>query len=614
MERIDGVRVRLVEAHEIAPASGGSCSVSPGELVRIVDVDGEQVGDFTAYDPETNAWLSPSHTRAALGTISLPLGSELFSSRRDAVLRVVEDDVGVHDLLFPACDQRRYFLDYGMTEHASCLENLRVEFAAAGVEFGVVDPVNLFMNVAYERNGEFEIRRPRSRPGDAIVFEVLRHLVVGLSACPQDQNPCNGWKPTRLRMEVYVQDPSQGPEPEVSIASDDGKQRGRWLMERPRAEETGPVKGDGGGEEPPAAAATGTARRPAVGSGDPGPSPADGAASDSALASAGLGLGTRLSNVANRFGLLFAWAVVIAVFGAIVPETFLTTTNFQTIFGSQSVLIVVTLGLIIALTAGEIDLSIAGVLTLCVVVVAKLNIVAGWAIGPAILVALAAGVLVGVTNAFFVVKIGIESIVVTLGMGTFLVGLSFAIEESQLGGLSQALVDATRSQLFGVQLAFYYGLILTVLVWYVFAFTPLGRYLYFVGAGREVARMSGIRVQGIRAGALIASSLFAALGGVILAGLLGATDPNVGQSFLLPAFAGAFLGATAISPGRFNPWGSFIAVYFLVTGITGLQLLGLSGWIEQVFYGVSLILAVTLSRLVGRRQTDLETKLGQLSQ
>lgn len=326
------------------------------------------------------------------------------------------------------------------------------------------------------------------------------------------------------------------------------------------------------------------------------------------------GVGTALSEFASRFGLLFAFAAIVVVFGALRPETFLTTTNFQTILGSQSVLVIVTLGLIVALTAGEIDLSIAGVLTLCVVLVAKLNVVAGLPIGVAVAAALAAGLLVGATNAFFVVAIGIESIVVTLGMGTFLVGLSFAIEESQLGGISETLVNATREQLFGVQLGFYYGLLLTIIVWYVFAYTPLGRYLYFVGAGRDVARLSGIRVQAIRAGALIASSGFAAVGGVVLAGLLGATDPNVGQSFLLPAFAAAFLGATAITPGRFNPWGTFVAVYFLVTGITGLQLLGLSGWVEQVFYGASLIVAVTLSRLAGRRRGDLQTQLGRLSQ
>jgi ribose transport system permease protein len=142
---------------------------------------------------------------------------------------------------------------------------------------------------------------------------------------------------------------------------------------------------------------------------------------------------------------------------------------------------------------------------------------------------------------------------------------------------------------------------LTLLLWYVFSFTPLGRYLYFVGSGRDVARLAGIRVGPIRAGSLIASSTLTALGGVVLAGTLGTSDPNVGASYLLPAFAAAFLGSTAITPGRFNPWGTFVAVYFLVSGVTGLNLLGLTGWVEQLFYGVSLIVAVAVSHLAAKR-------------
>ncbi|HEY2055670.1 MAG TPA: ABC transporter permease, partial [Solirubrobacterales bacterium] len=96
----------------------------------------------------------------------------------------------------------------------------------------------------------------------------------------------------------------------------------------------------------------------------------------------------------------------------------------------------------------------------------------------------------------------------------------------------------------------------------------------------------------------------AAAAGVALAGVLGSSDSSVGGKYLLPAFAAAFLGSTAIRPGRFNPWGAFAAVYFLATGITGLQLEGLSGWIEQVFYGGSLVIAVVAARLAGRRVGD----------
>ncbi len=209
-----------------------------------------------------------------------------------------------------------------------------------------------------------------------------------------------------------------------------------------------------------------------------------------------------LADLGSRFGLLLAWAAVIVAFSIARPETFATAANFQTIFGSQAVLLVVTLGLLVALTAGEFDLSIAGVLNMSLVLVGYLNVVQGWPIALAVAVALGSGLIVGLVNAFFVLVIGIESIVVTLGTGTLLLGLSLGINNLSIGGISDGLVSIVREELFGIQLGFYYGLALTFLVWYVFRFTPLGRYLFFVGAGRDVARLAGIRVDMIRAGAL----------------------------------------------------------------------------------------------------------------
>ena len=134
----------------------------------------------------------------------------------------------------------------------------------------------------------------------------------------------------------------------------------------------------------------------------------------------------------------------------------------------------------------------------------------------------------------------------------------------------------------------------------------MGRRLLFVGRGREVARLTGIRVNRVRTGSLAASGFFAAIGGILYVGTTGAADPLSGQTFLLPAFAAAFLGATSILPGRFNPWGSIIAVYFLVTGITGLAFLGIETFVQNLFYGGALVLAVALSQLVrGRREQSL---------
>jgi ribose transport system permease protein len=190
-------------------------------------------------------------------------------------------------------------------------------------------------------------------------------------------------------------------------------------------------------------------------------------------------------------------------------------------------------------------------------------------------------------------------------MGTLLIGAALGINSLSTGGISPILVNAAHTNLLGLPLAFFYGLVVTALLWYVFSFTPLGRYLYFVGAGRNVARLSGIPVDAVRAGSFMAGSFLSALAGVLLAGWISASDPNVGPGYLLPAFAAAFLGSSVLEPGRFNPWGTFIAVYFLVTGVVGLELLGLAGWIEQVFYGASLILAVAISRFATRRRLNI---------
>jgi ribose transport system permease protein len=312
--------------------------------------------------------------------------------------------------------------------------------------------------------------------------------------------------------------------------------------------------------------------------------------------------GASLGVFIQRYAILVVWAAVIVTFSLLRPDTFFTTANFQTIFGSQAVLVIVTLGLLVPLAAGEFDLSIGAVLGFASTMTAYLNVEQGWPVLLAIVVVVSGALAIGAVNALLVVRVGVPSLVATLGTGTFLTGLGLGLSGSVIiGGVSDALVRGTTTRLLGLPLAFYYGVLLCVAVWYVFTYTPVGRYMRFVAEGPDVARLSGIRVDGIRGGALVASALFSALAGVALVGTQGAADPNSGASYLLPAFAGAFLGATAIRPGEFNPWGSFVAVYFLVTGITGLQLMGLAGWVEQIFYGASLVVAVTLSQIAANR-------------
>ena len=308
--------------------------------------------------------------------------------------------------------------------------------------------------------------------------------------------------------------------------------------------------------------------------------------------------------LARRGVLVAAWGAVVVLFGALEPDTFLTAANFQTIFGSQTVLLVATLALLIPLTAGDYDLSIASVLTLSAMVVALLNVEHGWPVGWAIVVALLVGAAVGLVNGGLVVLLRLDSFVATLGTSALVSGMVLWISGSRtIGGVSESLVNPVIvTQFLGIPLGFYYGLGLCVALWYVLELTPLGRRLLFVGRGRSVARLSGVAVRRMRLGAFVASAALAAGAGVLYAGTTGGADPSSGASYLLPAFAAAFLGATAIVPGRFNPWGSFVAVYFLVTGITGLQLRGAGSFVQQLYYGGALVLALALARLFGERR------------
>jgi ribose transport system permease protein len=304
----------------------------------------------------------------------------------------------------------------------------------------------------------------------------------------------------------------------------------------------------------------------------------------------------------QRYALIGAWLLVVVLFGALRPDTFLTSDNFASIFSTQAVIVMLTLGLIIPLTTSDYDLSVAYNLTLSSMVLGVLQVNHHWPLALAILAALACGTMIGFVNGAIAILFKIDTLIVTLGTGTFVAGLTFWVSDSTtISGVSNTLVDwVVGHRILGIPIEFYYALVLALIIWYVFEFTAVGRRLLFVGRGRNVAKLSGLNVNRLRWGGLMAAGFLAALAGVVSAGTTGSADPTSGTTLLLPAFAAAFLGATAILPGRFNPWGSVVATYFLATGITGLQLLGVETFVQQLFYGAALIIAVVLSQVFRR--------------
>ncbi len=169
-----------------------------------------------------------------------------------------------------------------------------------------------------------------------------------------------------------------------------------------------------------------------------------------------------------------------------------------------------------------------------------------------------------------------------------------------VSGLPSSFGTIATQHALGLPLFFWFGVALTLIFAYILHGTPLGRHMTFVGANREVARLAGVRVNRIRFGGFVFAGLLSGLAGVLLAANIGGYDPSSSAESLLPALAATFLGTAIVLPGRLNPVGAWIAVFFLETGIVGLQLLGLTGWISDVFFGGSLVVAVMVSTFLLR--------------
>ncbi|MCW2756227.1 MAG: inner-rane translocator [Marmoricola sp.] len=330
--------------------------------------------------------------------------------------------------------------------------------------------------------------------------------------------------------------------------------------------------------------------------------PAPATATPTARRTATATLREQLGSLGSRYALIGVWLVMAGFYGVIMPDKFLSVSTAQAIFGSQSALLFLAVAALCTFVVGEFDLSFASVMGLSATIVPVLTALHHVPLAASCGIALLAALGCGLINAFFIVKLGVPSLVVTLGTASLFLGLAELISSSTIVSVSNPTFSnlALRNFL-GLPLSFYYGLILCAGFAYVLTWMPIGRHIVFVGANREVARLAGISVDRIRAGSYIAASLVAGMAGLLLVATVGGFDPTASSSYLLPALAAVFLGTAIVSPGQFNPMGTFLGIYFLETGILGLQLLGYTGWVQDAFYGAGLVVAVTVASVVRSR-------------
>ena len=192
--------------------SGASIALRAGQVLRVIDLEGTQVADLVAISQaDRHEYLDTSRTCSTLNRIYFRAGDQLLTNLRRPVLEVIRDDVGRHDMQMAACDERRYQLDFGATDHPNCLANLTQALASLDFNFKwweVPNPVNLFQSTPVQADGSFIQLPAQSRPGDCVELRALMDVVIAVSACPQDYVPINGLQPTPIGLEVFDGDPS----------------------------------------------------------------------------------------------------------------------------------------------------------------------------------------------------------------------------------------------------------------------------------------------------------------------------------------------------------------------------------------------------------------------
>jgi uncharacterized protein YcgI (DUF1989 family) len=184
--------------------SGLAFTVAAGERFRVVDVEGQQVSDLVAFLREDlSERFSQANTRKLNGVLKLTRGHTLYSTRCRKLLTLLQDTVGEHDILFSSCSAYDYRVRFGLAEpHPSCLSILGEVLAPHGVSEAMIpDPFNIFQHSHIEPDFRLLTRAPLSRAGDHVEFLAEADCLVALTACPQDQNPCNGYNITDIRVE-----------------------------------------------------------------------------------------------------------------------------------------------------------------------------------------------------------------------------------------------------------------------------------------------------------------------------------------------------------------------------------------------------------------------------
>ncbi|WP_342474598.1 ABC transporter permease [Bacillus sp. FSL L8-0215] len=304
-----------------------------------------------------------------------------------------------------------------------------------------------------------------------------------------------------------------------------------------------------------------------------------------------------------RYGTILTIVVLIVVFAAANPA-FLQSGNIINILRSISIVTIIAVGLTISLAVNGFDLSVGSVATLSNAIVISMFVWFSQNPLIAILFALAASIIVGLLNAWMIVKMKIPDMLMTLAMMFIIQGLAQTYTKGATISENMVLPDGTFST--GTIPAFfskigqvpYIILIMAAIVLFAHVFmtyTKHGRFMYIIGGNKEAARLSGIHVNKYKISAYLLSALFAAIGGIVLASRVMTAEINAGAPYLMDGVAAAFIGFSVMGAGKPNAFGTFIGAVLIGILQNGLVMMSVPYYAMDIVKGSVLALALALT-------------------
>ena len=303
----------------------------------------------------------------------------------------------------------------------------------------------------------------------------------------------------------------------------------------------------------------------------------------------------------RTYGTFIGFVALVVIFALLRPTIFLSLNNLRNITEQVAILAVVAAGMTVVMVAGDFDLSVGTLASLCGVVVADL-LIGGNGLTVSLMLTLGVGALAGLVNGLLVAYAGLSAFVATLATMTAYRGLSlwYTGGATLFSDIDERFRPIGQGATVGIPNAVLIMGAVLLIVWFMLEQTTLGRRLYAIGGNPEASFLAGIQVRRLRLVAFVVSGLGAAVAGIVLTSRLFSAHPTAGEPFMLTSIAAVFLGMTMFREGEAHIPGTFFGVLLLGVLSNGLNLLQVNSYLQNVLTGVIIVLAVLVSGLTRR--------------